>query len=72
MSCDAEGMVGFAWRTRGAWREVGTRFQATAGRWIGADIGLFAAAPLGAPDGQDHVTFGPVSVDLVGVEKEAA
>ncbi|HEX6358104.1 glycoside hydrolase 43 family protein [Actinophytocola sp.] len=74
VDCDAEGTIGFAWRPLGAaaWREVDTRFQATAGRWIGADIGLFAAAPLGTPDARNHVTFGPVSVDLSGVEEVAA
>jgi beta-xylosidase len=71
-SCDAEGTITFAWRTRGEWQEVGTGFPAKEGRWIGADVGLFAAAPLGAPDRQEHVTFGPVSVDLVGVEEVAA
>jgi beta-xylosidase len=72
--CDAEGVIDFAWRLPGAaaWRDVETRFAATAGKWIGADIGLFAAAPLGAPVVQDHVTFGPVSVDLPGVEEVAA
>jgi hypothetical protein len=71
-SCDAEGVIGFAWRTQGAWHEVGTRFPAGAGHWTGADVGLFATAPLGAPDGRAHVTFGAVSVDLVGVAEEAA
>jgi beta-xylosidase len=71
-TCDAEGTITFAWRTQGVWREVDTRFPATAGRWIGADIGVFAAAPLGAPNNLEHVTFGPVSVDVVGVEVVAA
>lgn len=72
--CDAEGTVGFAWRGpgTGAWREVDTRFRASAGRWIGADVGVFAAAPLGAPNSEEHVAFGTMSVDLVGSEEVAA
>lgn len=72
--CDAEGTISFAWRVPGTatWHGPDTRFAARPGRWIGADIGLFAAAPLGTPDNHDHGTFGAVSVDLVGSEEKAA
>ena len=39
--------------------------------WPDPDV-MRAAAPLGAPVGQDHVTFGPVSVDLLGMEEVTA
>ncbi|MGH8883060.1 MAG: glycoside hydrolase 43 family protein, partial [Stackebrandtia sp.] len=72
--CDAEGTIGFAWRPgeTASWRELDTRFAASAGRWIGAEVGLFAAAPLGTPGNHGHATFGAVSVELVGAEEEAA
>ncbi|TDV57565.1 glycoside hydrolase family 43 protein [Actinophytocola oryzae] len=69
--CDAEGVIAFAWRVHGAWRPVDSVFPARAGHWIGADVGLFATAPLGLPDGKDHVAFAGVSVELVNSEEVA-
>lgn len=64
--CDAQGSVIFAWRPSGGvnWLVVPASFAAQPGRWIGADIGLFAAAPLGAPGG-DHAVR-PVAGDDTG------
>jgi hypothetical protein len=37
------------------------------GHWIGAEIGLFAAAPPGTPAGErDGALFGPVQVTVAG------
>ncbi len=49
----------FGWRTDDhAWRPAGAGFDAVAGRWIGAEIGLFATAPIGSePTGR--AVFGP-------------
>ncbi|TDO29664.1 beta-xylosidase [Kribbella sp. VKM Ac-2527] len=57
--CDAEGLVTFAWRFSGGveWQQVPSSFTAQPGRWIGADVGLFAAAPLGTPDGARTVSL---------------
>ena len=39
------------------------------GHWIGAEVGLFASAPLGADLGPgDGGTFGPVRVTVAGKE----
>ncbi len=72
--CDSEGTIGFAWRAPGtaAWRGVDARFPARAGRWIGADIGLFAAAQLGTPDNEHYARFGAVSVELAGSAEDSA
>jgi hypothetical protein len=32
-----------------AFTDVGERFEALPGRWVGAQIGLFAQAPAGTP-----------------------
>jgi beta-xylosidase len=40
----------FAVVDNGKTREVGRTFQATPGRWVGAKVGLFAAAPADARD----------------------
>lgn len=47
--------------------EIAKVFQAVEGRWIGAEVGLFAAAPQGTMDGGGAV-FGPVRV----TERETA
>ena len=36
------------------------------------DGGFFVFPALGSPEGRGHVTFGAVSVDLVGAEEVAA
>ncbi|MEL7975299.1 family 43 glycosylhydrolase [Isoptericola sp. F-RaC21] len=71
---DAEGLVTWAWRadTAGAdagWHEPAPPWRAVVGHWIGAEVGLFASAPVGAdlrPD--DGGTFGPVRVTVAGKE----
>lgn len=71
---DAEGRVTWAWRDAAlpgdddaGWHETAPPWQAVVGHWIGAEVGLFASAPLGAdlrPD--DGGTFGPVRVTVAG------
>jgi beta-xylosidase len=73
---DAEGAVTWGWRTTAAtgdddtaWREVAPAWQAHVGHWIGAEVGLFASAPLGADLAPgDGGTFGPVRVTVAGKE----
>lgn len=56
---DGAGSVELAWATtdpdgsEAAWTTVAQRFTATPGQWIGAEVALFAAAPVGtaAPGG---------------------
>jgi beta-xylosidase len=49
---DAEARCRFAWCTdEGGWHWPDVSFTAVAGRWIGAEIGLFAAAPTGTDPG---------------------
>jgi beta-xylosidase len=66
---DATGTVRFGWRAGPGddWCGVGAAYPATVGRWIGAEIGLFAVAPVGSQTGPDDVaTFGAVSVRVAG------
>jgi len=75
---DAYGAVTWAWRPAAApaggddaepWREPAPVWQAVVGHWIGAEVGLFASAPLGADLGPgDGGTFGPVRVTVAGKE----
>lgn len=47
---DAEARCGYAFRTgtgTGAWSWLDATFDAVPGRWIGAELGLFATAPPG-------------------------
>jgi beta-xylosidase len=54
--------VDFAWRQgEGDWNEAIVPFRAKQGTWIGAEIGLFSAAPYGS-ENTGAATFGPVSV----------
>ena len=54
---DVTGLVRFSWSIDGrtTWHRVGLPFQAAAGQWIGAEIGLFACAPVeaGGQRGED-------------------
>jgi len=59
-------VVRFSCRVGDEWVDAG-RFQAVQGRWIGAEVGLFAAAPQGTMDGGGAV-FGPVR----GTKRETA
>ncbi len=61
---DDAGTAMFSWRAPGAteWSMLDDTYQAAAGYWIGAEVGLFGVAPFGAPAGPDEVaTFGPVT-----------
>jgi beta-xylosidase len=54
--------VDFAWRQgQGPWNEAIVPFRARQGTWIGAEIGLFSAAPYGTVDTGEAV-FGPVDI----------
>jgi len=64
---DGMGLVRFSWSidNRETWHRVAQPFQAVPGQWIGAEIGLFATAPMGADgqrreDTQDSAVFGAV------------
>jgi beta-xylosidase len=66
---DAEGVVTWSWRVDDAteWHEAAAPWQAREGHWIGAEVGLFASAPLGADlRPHDGGTFGPVRVTVAG------
>jgi hypothetical protein len=62
-------VVRFSYRATDEWVEIPSAFEATAGRWIGAEVGLFAVAPQGTMDDGGAV-FGPVRVDRT--ERETA
>jgi len=49
-STDETGLVTFSWSVddRVTWHDVPHPFQAVSGLWIGAEIGVFACAPIGA------------------------
>ena len=64
---DENAVVRFSYRAGGEWVEIAKAFQAVEGRWIGAEVGLFAAAPQGTMDDGGAV-FGPVRV----TERETA
>jgi len=64
---DVNGLVTFSWSLddRATWHDVPDPFQAVPGQWIGAEIGLFAGAPLGVGgqrslDAQGSAVFGAV------------
>ncbi|MFE6968907.1 family 43 glycosylhydrolase [Isoptericola sp. NPDC057653] len=70
---DAAGVVTWGWRDAadpGApWREPAPGWQAHEGHWVGAEVGLFASAPLGADlRPGDGGAFGPVHVTAAGKE----
>jgi beta-xylosidase len=69
VTTDAVGSVRFAWRSspEEGWREVDPPYAASVGRWIGAEVGLFAVAPWGSQSGPDDAgVFGAVSVRVAG------
>ncbi|WP_432536004.1 glycoside hydrolase family 43 protein [Kineococcus arenarius] len=45
------------------WAATGPEFTATPGQWIGAEIGLFATAPLGGPAGP-AAAVGPFTLEV--------
>jgi len=74
---DELGLVRFSWSLGDlmTWHTVPHPFQAAPGRWIGAEIGLFACAPIGAGgqragDAQGSAVFGAVefAIQLVSGE----
>jgi beta-xylosidase len=52
------------------WRDTGIDLPLVAGAWIGARVGLFAAAPLGSGPAGGSATFGPLEVTVDGEEVE--
>ena len=66
----SDARVDFAWRQGGGeWTEAMMPFRARQGTWIGAEIGLFSAAPYGAVDTGEAV-FGPVEVAPAATQEE--
>jgi len=73
LAVDADGVATFSWRAAGhaadneAWHDLPTAWAAAEGHWVGAEVGLFAAAPPGTPaDGRSGALFGPVRVTVAG------
>jgi hypothetical protein len=64
-----DAVVTFSYRVADEWVRIPAEFQAVEGQWIGAEVGLFAAAPQGTMDDGGAV-FGPVRVDRT--ERETA
>jgi beta-xylosidase len=65
----ADGTATFAWRAADteAWHDLPSEWAAVEGHWIGAEVGLFAAAPPGTPvDERGGALFGPVRVTVAG------
>lgn len=58
MHVDEAGSVQFCIAEGDTWRPVGDAFVATKGQWIGAEVALFATAPIGADSAMGR--FGPV------------
>ena len=74
---DRTGIVRLSWSIddRATWHSVAQPFQAAAGQWIGAEIGLFACAPFGAAgagceDTQGGAVFGSVKFAIKPVSDE--
>jgi beta-xylosidase len=59
---DAAPVARFTARCDGRTFPIATTFDVTAGRWIGAEVAVFATAPLGAP-ATGWAEFGPVKVN---------
>jgi hypothetical protein len=71
------GLVRFSWSLDDArtWQDVPHDFQAVSGRWIGAEIGLFACAPAAAGghprDDHHRAVFGAVEFAVQPVSGES-
>jgi hypothetical protein len=63
----------FAWRAGQGepWEVQGWNFEVVEGKWIGAELGLFAASPLGSQE-SGSVIVGPVRVETAPVRRGAA
>ena len=71
LTVDDEGSATFAWRTDDTepWHDLPTAWAAVEGRWIGAEVGLFATGMPGTPlDERGDAVFGPVRVTVAGKE----
>ncbi len=75
VAVDEDGTVTWAWRDGHetahdpSWRDVPASWTATVGHWIGAEVGVFAAAPPGVPLADaDGAHVGPVRVRVAGKE----
>lgn len=56
--------LGLRWRTEGRdWTQAAEGLPLSPGVWVGADVGLFATAPIGTEPG--HATFGRFAFDVV-------
>jgi hypothetical protein len=62
----------FAWRAGAGepWEVQGWNFDVVQGKWIGAELGLFATSPLGSQE-KGSVIVGPVRVDTAPVSRPA-
>jgi hypothetical protein len=60
----------FAWRAGPGlpWEVQGWNFDVVEGKWIGAELGLFATSPLGSQE-SGSVIVGPVRVDTAPVRR---
>jgi hypothetical protein len=64
---DAAGLAGDNADDTEAWHDFPSTWAAVEGHWIGAEVGLFAAAPPGTPaDERGGALFGPVRVTVAG------
>jgi len=64
LTVDSDLSASFEWaEVGGPWHPAGTPFPITAGRWVGAEVGLFAnSTHFGSPLGT--ATFGPFTMDI--------
>lgn len=61
---DATAEVRLSWRAGGGeWAGIATPFQATAGFWTGAHLGIFATSPHGGGAPPPAARFGPFRLD---------
>lgn len=69
LAVDDDGAAQLAWRVHDdePWHDLDRPWRAVEGHWIGAEVGLFAARPLGSSAASDAgATFGPVRVTVAG------
>jgi hypothetical protein len=61
------GLVRFSWSIddRSTWHTAAQPFQAVPGQWIGAEIGVFACAPVAAGGQHSDDTQGSAVFDAV-------
>ncbi|WP_345710599.1 glycoside hydrolase family 43 protein, partial [Kineococcus glutinatus] len=64
VECGPDAVLGLAARCGdGPWRTLGSGLRAEQGQWVGAEIGVFAAAPLGSPE-PARAVVGPVRLEI--------